>query len=54
MLRMTHLSGNFFLMYSFMFVRLRVHGFESSVIKDIQMEKLVTKYTILFEVYNIT
>jgi hypothetical protein len=44
MLRMTR---NFFVLYSCMFVRLRVQGFESSVNKYIQMEKLVNSKTIV-------
>ena len=49
MLRMTHPSRNFFVLSLFcvlcMFVRLRVQGFESSVNKVFQKEKLVNSKT---------
>ncbi len=50
MLRMTHPSRNFFVLSSFcvlcMCVWLRVQGFESSVNKEFQKEKLVNSKTI--------
>jgi hypothetical protein len=46
MLRMTHPSRNFFVLYLCMFVWLRVQGFESSVNKVFQKEKLVNSKTI--------
>ncbi len=49
MLRMTHPSRNFFVLSLFyvlcMFVWLRVQGFESSVNKEFQKEKLVNSKT---------
>ncbi len=52
MLRMTHPSRNFFVLSLFcvfcMFVRLRVQGFESSVNKVFQKEKLVNSKTITY------
>jgi hypothetical protein len=54
MLRMTHPSRNFFVLSLFcvqcMFVWLRVQGFESSVNKVFQKEKLVNSKTIRFTV----
>jgi hypothetical protein len=55
MLRMTHPSRNFFVLSLFrvlcMFVRLRVQGFESSVNKVLQKEKLVNSKTIIIQSY---
>ncbi len=55
MLRMTHPSRNFFVLSLFcvlcMFVWLRVHGFESSVYKVFQKEKLVNSKTIIYSTH---
>ncbi len=52
MLRMTHPSRNFFELSLFCvlrtFVRLRVQGFETSVNKVFQKEKLVNSKTIIY------
>ncbi len=50
MLRMTHPSRNFFVLCLCMFVWLRGQGFESSVNKVFQKEKLVNSKTIRFTV----
>ncbi len=52
MLRMTHPSRNFFVLCLCMFKWLRVHGFESSVHKEFQKEKLVNSKTINLQSSN--
>ncbi len=46
MLRMTHPSRNFFVLFLCVFVWLRVQGIESSVNKVFQKEKIVNSKTI--------
>jgi hypothetical protein len=50
MLRMTHPSRNFFGLCLYMFVWLKVQGFESAVNKVFQKEKLVNSKTIRYTV----
>ncbi len=49
-LRITHPSRNFFVLCLYMFLWLRVQGFESSVNKVFQKEKLVNSKTINLQV----
>jgi hypothetical protein len=51
MLSRTHPSRSFFVLY-FMYVRLRVQGFGSSVKEDIQKECLIHSKTKAIKLYN--